>query len=291
MGRLQLAGTDDLNLLIKRIKVPSEARFQAAHQLASALRNPRHAAFKENRRAAAELAAILDREIESGSLAEKLVNLRIFLCGVLAEFHVSEGLEVLLKAATIQRGVEEVHIRREAVRAVAIRAEYLANLDPPASLQHSELIDTMMELAEDDERLVREVTAVALSWIGTDPLLGKLVSMLDDADPNVRYNAANGLARHGDAQCIEVLEEMLDAEETVGVNSEKLEWARGFKRASIMINALRAARLLADKMPQADFESLMSAVERLEDSNVDRPIQVQAADTLTYLRKRTQPVK
>ena len=76
--------------------------------------------------------------------------------------------------------------------------------------------------------------------IGGDAVLDKLRFMLEDTHPDVRYNAAARLAHHGDAAAVPVLVEMLDPDEQAGVEVEKQEDMRAFKRSLITINALRA---------------------------------------------------
>jgi len=279
-------GSDDLHHLIDRIRVPSEARFQAAHQLASALANQRNDQFKQDPQAARELATILEKAIDEGGLGDKAINLRVFLCRALGEFHVEEGMDVLLKAATTQRGEEEVYVRQAAIAGMAVRAERAshdgaAEVSPTAST-------TMLALAHDPDRRVREVTAVALSWFGSKPLLAALEGLLDDVDPNVRYNAATGLARRGNPRAIGVLTEMLDPEETAGIDVERQASARDFKRALILTNALRATRMLADARPDADLSPLRAAVKRLTQPDVGAPVRLEATSLLYLLDRQRQ---
>ncbi|MFV1969062.1 MAG: HEAT repeat domain-containing protein, partial [Pirellulaceae bacterium] len=282
-------GSDDLHHLIARIRVPNEARFQAAHQLASALVNRRNHEFKQDGQAAKELASILDDEIDEGGLGDKAINLRIFLCRALGEFHVEEGIDVLLKAATTQRGEEEVYVRQAAIAAIAVRAERASD---DRSLEVSPAVrDTMLGLARDPERRVREVTAVALSWLGSKPLLAALQQLLDDVDPNVRYNAATGLARIGDPRAIGVLVEMLDPEERAGIDVERQASARDFKRAMIFTNALRATRLLAEARADCDLSELREAIKRLTKPDIDAPVRMEATSLLNVLEKQRRPAE
>ena len=72
--------------------------------------------------------------------------------------------------------------------------------------------------------------------------------MVEDTNPDVRYNAATRLAHLGDAAAISVLVEMLDPEEHGRRSTiEEQEDMRPFKRSVITLNALRAAGQLADK--------------------------------------------
>lgn len=277
-------GSDDLHLLIARIRVPSEARFQAAHQLASALSNRRNDALKRDERAARELAEILQDELDKGEQAERSINLRIFLCRALGEFHVDEGAEALRKAATTQRGDDDVYVRQAAIAAIAVRAERASH--QAGAKVSPELRETMLHLAADPDRRIREVTAVALGWLGDPQLLAALERLLDDPDPNVRYNAATGLARLGNTRSIDVLVEMLDPDETAGIDVERQASARPFKRAMIFTNALRAGRMLAEACPDGDLTELQEAVKRLTSPEIAAPVRVEAISLLRLLEQR-----
>jgi len=281
-------GTDDPMLLVAKIKTSSPTiRFQYANQLADVLRNPRHEAFRRNAAAARELADLLNDEIEESRTAEKSVELRVFLCRALGEFQVEEGLDVLIRAATTQRSTEELVVRQSAIEGIAVRAFYSSQAESNPMLGERDLEQALLKTADDQEELIRSRTAYAIGYLATPSLLTKLETMVDDPYPDARYNAALGLARHGRARAIEVLEEMLDMEESVGVELE-LEAVREFKRAQITGNALLASRLLAEKNPQADVSRLIAAIETLIEAlaDVDSSLAIHslATDTLIYLK-------
>src|SRR5207302_1760136 len=101
-------------------------RWQAAVNLADALRNDRNKSnsqLKHDSKLAGQLSKILASEIEAGSMAEKPVTLRIFLCRSLGEFEVPDGLPVLVRAATVQRSESELPVRRAAIEALALLSE------------------------------------------------------------------------------------------------------------------------------------------------------------------------
>lgn len=275
-------GSDDPRLLIRKLSVPNEQRFQAAHELAGVLHNKRHADLKRDPEAAAELARILAQQLKEGGDGEREVNLRIFICRALGSFQVNEGLDELILATDASA---QKHLRQAAVIAIAFRAEHASKLDPPQQIGDARLTQTMLALADDREPLVREATAVALGWIGGEPLLAKLEEMLDDVNPNVRYNAATSCARLGNAAAIDVLAEMLDPDNP-GVTSEPDERLQGSKRIRILINALRATQLLADAHAEADLSLLEGPIAKLADSSLDKQIQLHAANVLNRLKKR-----
>jgi HEAT repeat protein len=110
--------------------------------------------------------------------------------------------------------------------------------------------------------------------------------MLDDAKPDVRYNAATRLAGAGDARSVPVLVEMLDQEETAGVDAEAEEKLRPFKRALITVNALRAAGQLAQKNSDGDLAPLKQAIEKLLAGDPSPEIRIEAKATLHRFENR-----
>ena len=285
-------GSDDPHQLIRKISLPTKSRFQAANQLANVLRGKGHEDFKQNAEAAEELAQILRNELEAGSADESAINLRMFICRALGKFRVDNGMDILLLAAQTQNDDEEVWVRRHAISAIAERAEQAASDSPPRVLDHPGLVETMLTLADDEEYMVREVSAVAMSWLGHEELLEKLQQMLEDPYPNVRFNAAINCARLGDENAVDVLVEMLDPE-NAGVmidkpkDKKREEKFQTLKRQSILVNALRAIELLEKANPKADVSKLEPALEALSKADVDRQIKVQAAGALNRLRENS----
>jgi HEAT repeat protein len=133
---------------------------------------------------------------------------------------------------------------------------------------------------------LRTVAAVALGVIGGDENLDKLRAMLDDTNPDVRYNAAVRLAQRGDAAAAPTLVEMLDQQETAGVDIEKNKEMRPFKRALITINALRATGQLSEKNDVADLGPLKNAVEKLLAGDASGEMRIEATSTLRQINAR-----
>jgi len=276
-------GTDDPRSLIRRLATPSQSRFQAAHELASVLRSDRYADFKQDGDAAAELAAILSKSLSDGGQDESEVSLQVFICRALGEFHVDEGLDTLIEATGKQHHVQA---RKEAVAAIALRAEHAASSKPPKSIDSPKLTETMLNLADDRQYQVREVTAFTLVWLRDAALRSKLEEMLEDPFPNVRYNAALACSRIHNLAALEVLEEMLDPN-NAGVAAETDPRLQPDKRNLILVNALRAVERLSDADPQADLSSLKPAIAALqENGQLDRQIRMQAGNVLGMLKKR-----
>jgi hypothetical protein len=259
--------------LIQGLRSSSVARWQRASELADMLRNDRFADFRQNGKAAQELADIFDREIDSatsaGGMDEENVTLRYFLARALGEFRVDEGLDVLLKAATTNRDPREAIVRRGAVQAIAVRASNLAEENRGRKLSDPELDRILAQLAKDEDKLVRSEMAFTLGQISTPASELLLEEMVDDPHADTRYNAAIALAQRGNAAGLEVLAEMLDPAEMTSITEEPNEQAQFFKRSLIISNALEAVGKLATTNPNLDFAPVIDSLNRISTANAD----------------------
>lgn len=260
---------NDPAAFVRELSKNNANRWQAAVNLADALRQSRaHGpdSLKNNAELATQVSDVLAAELKTGSLEQDALELRIFLCHALGEFRVNVGLPVLLKAAETRRGDKEDAVRCAATAAIALLAE---NAPPPDAPLREQRQQVLLAASHDEDKLVRSAAAYAMGVVGGDSLLARLREMLTDNYPDARYNAATGLARHGDPACVEVLCEMLDSDETAGVQIEENPQARDYKRALIVVNGLRAARqLVAHESPAEPqtIAALEKAVAKLQRS-------------------------
>jgi HEAT repeat protein len=267
----------------------NEARWQAATNLALDLRAERDSknpTLTVDRELARQLAGILETETKEGSLEENPLTLRIYLCRALGEFRVPDGLPALVQAASTVRDPKEADVRRAALEGIALLA---SNVGPGAKefAENPKLEEVVLAAGADEDPRTRSVAAVGLGVIGTPAMLDRLRFLLEDANPDVRYNAAVRLAQRGDLAAVPVLVEMLDPTETAGVDAEKNEEMRPFKRALITINALRAVEQLAAANPDADLAQLESAVDKLLASGASGEIRIVAIDLARKLKERS----
>jgi HEAT repeat protein len=279
---------NDRDAFVRALARNNEARWQAAFNLANAMRAERGS--KQPRltgdpQLAADLAGILDHEIDAGSMEKNPLALRMYLCRALGEFRVTEPLPTLIKAATTERDEREGDVRRTALEGIAVLADNVGG-DDKHFTQNEALRDALLTAASDNDPRTRDVAAVAMGVIATPEFRERLGAMLEDSNPDVRYNAAVRLAHLGDVSAVPVLAEMLDPDELAGIESEKQQEMRPFKRALITVNALRATGQLAEKSPQADLTALQSAVERLLASKIEGEMRVEAQAALRQLDAR-----
>jgi HEAT repeat protein len=281
---------NDPRAYVKAISRNNEGRWQAAVNLANALNNERGEGFEQLRRdrdTVKDLAAVLETELDDRRLEtqldEKSITFRIFLCRALGSFEVPDGLPALLKAVHTNRDPRERDVRRSALEGIALLADNVRRADPAKPLESQELTATLLSAAGDSDPLVRSTAAFAMGVVGGDPLISRLQAMLDDANPDVRFNAATGLARHGDPKAAPVLVEMLDPEEKAGIEVEKEEQSRVFKQALIQFNGVRAVETLIGANPKLDRSQLVTAVEKLLASKPPKNVELEAQKLLRSL--------
>jgi hypothetical protein len=284
---------NDRDAFVRALSRNNEARWQAAFNLANALhaeRGSNHPKLTNDPQLAQQLADILDREIEGGSMENNPLELRIYLCRALGEFKVAEGLPTLVKAAVTQRDEREADVRRAALEGIALLAANIGGQDTHFS-DNKPLREALLKAADDTDPRTRGVAAVAMGVVGGQPFVDKLHAMLQDTYPDVRYNAATRLAVLGDVAAVPVLAEMLDQDVAAGVELEKQEENRAYKRALITVNALRAAGQLATKNPTADLSELQSAVEKLLADHATGELRIEATNALRQLKAAAAPTK
>jgi hypothetical protein len=283
---------NDRDAFVRALSRNNEARWQAAFNLANALRAERgsnHPKLTNDPQLAQQLADILDREIEAGSMENNPLELRIYLCRALGEFKVAEGLPTLVKAAVTQRDEKEADVRRAALEGIALLAANIGGQDAHFS-DNKPLQEALLKASEDSDPRTRGVAAVAMGVVGGQRFVDKLHAMLEDTYPDVRYNAATRLAILGDVAAVPVLAEMLDPNVAAGVELEKQEENRSYKRALITVNALRAVGQLAEKNPTADLSALEATVEKLLAAHPTGELRIEATSALRQL-KAAAPTK
>jgi hypothetical protein len=253
------SGSGDPQEYIEALKRNSSDVWQKADFFADMLRNDRHNELKNNPALAGELADILDQKIASGEMDQSSIDLRVYLSSALGLFNTPAGLPALLKAVKTNRDEAELPVRRAALDAIGQLAVNVQTTTS-APLSDPELLDTLLAASRDPAPVIRLRAACDLGVIGGKRAAQRLVELLADPYPDVAYNAATGLARHGDPRAIPTLATMLE----IGSSSPSLESEqedlRDQKRWLIVINALRAIGQLADANPNADMSRVRTDV-------------------------------
>lgn len=139
-----------------------------------------------------------------------------------------------------------------------------------ASLGGEAVVPRIVSMYQSSDPGVRKMAVYALGVLPDDGAYTTLRAALDDPTPDVQWNAAVALARHGDARSAGVLVRMLDRDHVTGLvtpSETRLDPA-----GEVMISGLQAVAGLGSA---GAGEDLRSAVAALADS--DPSVQVQNA--------------
>jgi hypothetical protein len=309
-------GRENPQDLVKALQRGDDSSWQRAYELADLLRSPdpKFDKLRSDSTLARQLADMLNRDLDhpaQGEADQMLVLRRMFVCRAIGSFHVTDGLPALMRAAKEERDPIEVQVRLAALEAITTLAD---NCGPESFQSNAELMKVLLECSREPSDSgpppvstregepttyrphaeIRSVAAFALGVIGGDEATERLRQMLRDSYANARYNAATGLARSGDPACIRGLKEMLDPDNNQAARDESNERDKDRKRATVLINGVRAALDYAAANPQGDLSELKAALATLSESPLtqlqsDRSKIQSAAIEALRLIERKQP--
>src|SRR5262249_4149105 len=134
---------------VRKLRGNNEVRWQAAVNLAGALHGAAANDITPDAEMAGELGQILEEEINAGSMDERPINMRIYLCRALGEFRVDAAIAPLIRALSTQRDPAEIAVQRAAVHGLASLAANLKNASP--SWYSSDLVAALVASSKADD--------------------------------------------------------------------------------------------------------------------------------------------
>mgnify|MGYP006272428355 CR=1 FL=1 len=255
---------------LRALRRQTEGRWQAALNLANDLRGPGGAALKRDAALATELSRILADETASGRPSspgyggEQSRALCEYLCRALGEFAVPEAAPALVARAA---DAGDARTARAAVEAIAVLSANLGEAgsgfgDPAA------VTAAVLDASRGADAGLRSAAAFALGVIGGDAARERLAALTTDAAEDVRFNAATGLARQGRPEAWPVLAEMLALPDVAADPDEETARSARYRRALVVVNALKSVGLLVDASREPPSEAVVAAVTTLADDPV-----------------------
>ncbi len=256
---------NDPQAYVRALRRNTQGRWQAALNLANDIRGPSGATLKADVTLASELASILDDEVKSGRTtgsgyaAEQSRTLCVYLCRALGEFVVPEAAGPLVAQA---EGGADPEISRAAIEALAVLATNLTAAKRTFA-NPTAVTAAVLAATRSDDTDLRTSATFALGVVGGEGAQSRLGTLREDGNDNVRYNAALGLSRLGDASAYETLEEMLSLSDIAVPAASPEAQAERYRRAMIVVNALKGVGLLVDDTDEAPPAAISEAVARL----------------------------
>lgn len=254
---------NDPQAYVRTLRRANEGRWQAALNLANDIRGPGGAALKNDAALATELGAILADEVASGRTGEQSQMLELYLCRALGEFAVLEAATPLLERA---RDLDAPQRARAAVEALAVLASNLAAAGK--AWDERPMADAVIAASRASDGELVSAAAFTLGVVGGPGAAERLVELLGQSDDDIRHNAAIGLSRLGRTEAFPTLAEMLSLPDVAVTADDPVAQSARYKRALVVINALRATALLVDAVP----EGIPADVRRLVGELSDDPV-------------------
>lgn len=262
--------------LVTDLKKLNAGSWQKALTVANLLTDRRHDELRRDPKMAQQLSGILDEQLRDSSRDPDRVKLRVYLCLALGVFEIEDGLPTLIDAARKEQDPVDLEVRKTAIEAITRRAD-VSEAMRNSLRDNDSLWQALTEAANarsDDPNLapqyaqLRARAAYASGVLGGERGIEMLATMLADSDASVRYNAATGLARHGDARCVPRIVEMLEIADPAPTTDAQPTNAESstpgiIEQTSILGNGLRASVQLAKQSPTANLTPVREAIERL----------------------------
>jgi len=277
----------DPQAYVKTLRRDNEGRWQAALNLANDLRGPGGEALKSDTALATELGRILDDEAASGRSGEQSQTLRLYLCRALGEFAIPAAAGPLVERS---KNLSDPQTARAAVEALAVLATNLVaagrSFDDAAGVNAA-----VVAASQSDDVQLRSAAAFTLGVLGGPAAVERLGQMAGDTSDDVRFNAALALARQGRAESYDALAEMLalpDVATTADTAADPATQSRRYKRALVVVNALRGLALLVDATHESPPRQLIDLVEQLKQDPVG-DVRTSATELLKKIERLAKP--
>jgi HEAT repeat protein len=277
----------DPQAYVKTLRRANEGRWQAALNLANDLRGPGGAALKSDTALATELGRILDDEAASGRSGEQSQTLRLYLCRALGEFAIPAAAGPLVERC---KNLSDPQTSRAAVEALAVLMTNLVaagrSFDDAAGVTAS-----VVAASQSDDAQLRSAAAFTLGVLGGPTAVERLGQLAGDTSDDVRFNAGLALARQGRSEAFDQLAEMLalpDVTPTADAAADPAAQSRRYKRALVVVNALRGVALLVDATHEPPPRQLLDRVEQLTQDPVG-DVRTSAAALLKKIERLAKP--
>ena len=139
------------------------------------------------------------------------------------------------------------------------------------------VVGALQPLYESSDAGIRKIVVYALGALPGEAQVVTLRTALQDSAPDVRWNAAVALARHGNHEAVPVLRQMIDrAYVAQTVTRDVRQDADEDPIADVMISGIRAGAKLKD-------EDLRVSIERLSEKDASLKVRQAALEALKVL--------
>lgn len=159
-----------------------------------------------------------------------------------------------------------------------------------ATIRNPDVLEQLRITAQSPDPVLRHLAAFAIGNVGGEKSIEQLKVLLTDSDRFARANAALGLARNGNTECIPVLIELMkdaikpfdrSSVKTLSLSEQRLaENSFQVEQPQIVRNSLKASSDLWRKLSDEQKRELVSIISQVAESFFDKDCQIRARDWL-----------
>lgn len=242
-----------------------------------------------NPQIAKELATLLVELLNEPNQDEELISQQSFLARTLGWLDsLEDSLPALLQSTDEKHAVI---VRSDALRSIALIAGRAKDNGKP--LDRPGVTDRLLEVSQDSDPLIRQVSAFTLGLIPGNAVDQRLRVMAEDRDPNTRINAAMAMSRRGMPEAFDALLDLLKtANEPVDPESmegetevERKIQARSQENMNQVVlgNTLTALRDLAGVITEEQHQQAIALCRPMAEDASNIRIRIEAGLTLKAL--------
>lgn len=242
-----------------------------------------------NPQIAKELATLLAELLNEPNQDEELISQQSFLARTLGWLDsLDDSLPALLQATDKKYAVI---VRSDALRSIALIAGRAKDNGKP--LDRPAVTDRLLEVSQDSDPLIRQVSAFTLGLIPGKAVDQRLRVMAEDRDPNTRINAAMAMSRRGMPEAFVALLDLLKtANEPVNPASmdgetevERKIQARSQENMNQVVlgNTLTALRDLSGVLTEEQRQQAIALCRPMAEDASNIRIRIEAGLTLKAL--------
>lgn len=272
----------DWQALVQDMRSDNEhRRGRAAHGLATLLSIDQHRKddggprLSMNPQVAQELSQFLAEMLKSSSPDEATIEQQKGLTQTLWLIDASEVTFPVLREALQSKHDREV--RKNALLGISAAAFRASERGTP--LSGDGIVEEIVEVAKDDDRLLRSTAAFALGFFPAKMTQQPLLVLLADADADVRANAAIACTRQKSLAGLPVLREVLKT-----ATETKTAPAAGDSSRVAISMVMKSAGDLAALLDDATRKEFATSIEAISRSYPDQRVRFDAAQALQKLR-------
>ena len=289
----------DPRRLAEEIRRQRNGSWQQAYTLSNMLRSGKYKSLRTDSELCGSLINTLEGSLAQKTNTEQAVKLRVFLCLALSRFELEDPIPILVRVAQRKTG-QDVEVRFAAVQALAVFAD---SLGAKLVQFRPDVVDTLIAITEETssgesrhEMGELQASAVfALGVTGGSKSLDRLSELLNAAYANIRFNAATGLAWHGDPHAAPVLLEMLDPDNSglmegelnnsKSPNSLTRQSVLESRQVLVIGSAIRAVNRLSRSGAEFDRETFKQTLTKITKSKLPKTVRTRATEALILLGK------